>query len=480
VRYPFEEFPRDFPALARSMGLNPLEPNAYEIVGRDLLNRAKPHVATAVLRKAVELRPRSAQARRSLAHALARLGGCHEQALVEFRRAVRLNPHCPRTAVDLAHYLFLCGGRDEACQRCEEIIEDHPNLAPAYCLLDSIRGWTPRELGWAESLVGRRSVVGSDKVRLLFALAQAYDRRGAHDQAFQYCRRANRMQKAIHGDRFCPRAHQAYIDLTVRCFPADLFQAKRTLGIRSDMPILIVGMPRSGTTLVEQILCSHPSVLGGGELRWVGNAAAALPSLLGTGRPYPLCASLLSKTVASRLAHGYLRYLRGSGKTASRVTDKMPGNYLYLGFVALLLPGTKVIHCTRDPRDACLSCYFTDFLEPAMAFTCNLDHLVAYYKAYARLMRHWRQSLVLPILDVRYEQLVAEPEPTIRELLGFCNLEWNDACLRFPENRRPVLTASASQVRRSIYVSSVGRWKHYEHHVKQTFEGVHLDSGHDC
>jgi sulfotransferase family protein len=231
-------------------------------------------------------------------------------------------------------------------------------------------------------------------------------------------------------------------------------------------PLFIVGMPRSGTSLVEQILASHPQVHGGGELDVMFKAAtAAMQKLSRQGwAEFPQYFNRLSLGTADELADIYLQPLIALNPAAQRITDKMPLNFLHVGLIALLFPQSRVIHCRRDPMDTCLSCFMTDFAA-GNEFSYDLTALGHFHRQQERLMAHWKSVLDLPIFDVNYEQLVSDPQPQTRRLLEFAGLSWNDKCLRFHENDRFVNTASNEQVRRPMYKSSVQRWKNYEKHL---------------
>jgi hypothetical protein len=239
------------------------------------------------------------------------------------------------------------------------------------------------------------------------------------------------------------------------------------LGVSSELPVFIVGMPRSGTSLVEQILASHPSVMGAGELRDIGRCAERLKTRLNSTEDYPACLVELDQETASELAEQYLERLKSICTDEIRVTDKMPGNFLRLGLVAMLLPGARVIHCRRHPLDVCLSCYFQDFIRRSgLSYAFDLQNLGEYHTQYAKLMEHWRHVLPLRLLEVDYEQLVDEPEKMSRHLVEFCGLPWDPACLEYHKTQRNVWTASSWQVRQPIYTQSVGRWKHYETYLQ--------------
>ncbi len=220
-------------------------------------------------------------------------------------------------------------------------------------------------------------------------------------------------------------------------------------------------MPRSGTTLVEQILSRHPLVFAAGETNDGGRLIARLPGLLGAAEGYPRCVARLDRATAQdRGRRVPAQAIAARGGEAARVTDKSPLDYLYLGLLAALFPRARVIHCRRDARDVCLSCYFQYFRSGGFAW--DLGDTGRYYRPYERLMDHWRAVLPVEPLEVVYEDLVADQEAVSRRMVAFCGLAWDERCLAFHESRRPVHTASKLQVRRPIYTTSVGRWRHYE------------------
>jgi len=234
--------------------------------------------------------------------------------------------------------------------------------------------------------------------------------------------------------------------------------------VRSDRPVFIVGMPRSGTSLIEQILASHPQVFGAGELTDIVRLPLSLHTMLGTERKYPQCLSLLTQDRIDTFAQHYLDKLASLSPDASRVIDKMPGNFMHLGFIELLFPDARIIHCMRDPLDTCLSCYFQDFSR-SHPYSYDLENLGAFYNEYRKIMQHWRSVLSIPMYEIQYEELVADQEMKSRELVEFCGLEWDERCLNFHETKRYVGTASYDQVRQPMYKKSAGRWKNYENRI---------------
>jgi hypothetical protein len=240
------------------------------------------------------------------------------------------------------------------------------------------------------------------------------------------------------------------------CTP-DFFERVRGFGLESDLPVFVVGLPRSGTTLVEQILASHSQVFGAGEIKLGQNTMNALG---GPGTDFIEGLGRLDRPTAQRLASRHLEKLRALSPAALRIADKMPDNYLYLGPLASLFPLAKLIHCRRDLRDVAVSCWMTHFGE--LPWANDQQHMASRFQQYQRLMEHWRKVLPVPLLEVDYEETVGDLEGTARKLVAWCGLAWEPSCLEFHRAKRPVRTASAIQVRQPVFSTSVGRWKHYE------------------
>jgi tetratricopeptide (TPR) repeat protein len=293
---------------------------------------------------------------------------------------------------------------------------------------------------------------------LRFALAREIEATGAHDAAFAAYRRANDLRAAQFPTD--PRAYDA--DARSEGLDAAFFAARRDLGDPSARPVFVVGMMRSGTTLVEQILASHSAVRGHGELTDIRQFAYTLPQTLGA--PYPDCLAQLDAPTARSLAALYLARLDRDAPQAVRSIDKLPHNFEHLGLIALLFPNARIIHCTRDKRDTCLSNYFLDF-GAQNAFTYDLAALDRYWRHYQRLMTHWQAVLPNPILTVPYEALVTEPEAWSRRMVAFLGLEWDERCLAPHETRRPVYTESLWQVRQPINAGAIGRSAPYAAHL---------------
>ena len=285
-----------------------------------------------------------------------------------------------------------------------------------------------------------------------FSLAQMLDELGNYPEAFEAATRAN----LIRGGRFDSSAHTRWVDQVIEQAPTTAGEGAETDG----RPVFILGMPRSGTSLLEQILSGHSALYAAGELPFIGDIAARTPAWLNAGSDAGELAGL---------GREYLELLPAEAGAAKLVSDKMPLNFLYLGLIAAILPGARLIHCLRDPRDVAVSCYFQDFVDPALAFSFDLRQTADYYRDYWRLMAHWRERLAQPILEIHYENLVGDIEQQTKRVLEFLGLPMEQACLSFHEREREVKTASHAQVRRRLYQSSVGRYRNYQEQIARLF-----------
>jgi tetratricopeptide (TPR) repeat protein len=291
---------------------------------------------------------------------------------------------------------------------------------------------------------------------LRFAAAYVYERARRYDDAFAHFLCGNRLRDVS----FSAKHHDGDIDALMVAFDGAFFERVSGWGNPSDIPVFILGLPRSGTTLVEQIVASHPRVFGAGELDAFSHIADRMSTTLEPREPYPACMARLDQETVGRLAGEHLAMLRRLAPEASRITDKMPGNYLRIGLITALFPKARIVHCRRDPMDTCLSIFCQSFLG-GHPYAYDLTNLGRYYRAYQRLMDHWRRVLPTAMLEIDYEETVADPEAISRRLLEFCGLEWDERCLRFYESERAVHTASYAQVRRPVYSTSVHKWKTY-------------------
>ncbi len=422
------------------------------------------------LARAVRLAPREPDLIVGHGAMLLRLGRLDE-AIAAADRALSLRPGDPNAASCKAEALFRLRRFDEAAAAIEPFIgEGKPIHLPIAMALATLAQRIHREdeaIAMLEKCRVAPGLPAAERLRVLISLTELLDAKGRYDDAFAACQEANTLKQR----RPDIDAYHASLDAMLSAWSKDVVSGLPRASLETELPVYIVGMPRSGTSLVEQILASHPGVHGGGERRDIGRAIADIEGGR-TRAPYHLQhPEALTRKVVDRTARKVADTLRAVAPQADRVTDKNPDNYLHLGLISLLFPKARIIHCVRDAMDICLSCYLTSigrrgpggFSEHA--FADSLEDLGRWHRNYERVMAHWKSVLSLNMLEVRYEDLVQDFESTARRLVEFTGLPWDDACLRYHESRRVVGTPSMDQVRRPIYASSVGRWKNYESHL---------------
>jgi len=454
----------------RAAELRPGPAQAHFQLGNALRNLERYEEAIACYEAALERDPGYALALNNLGYCLDQLGRPAE-AMAHFERALALEPGLAEIHANMGMCLQNQGRFDEAIGAYRRAIELKHDFGDAYFNLASNKRYRASEddIAAMRELLARPDVSADARIGVHFALAKVHEDRDDVDQAFD-CYRAGNALKAERMP-FDPAQFRDYVDRVIETFSAAFFRERQGFGAVSDVPVFIVGMPRSGSSLVEQIVSSHPQVYGAGERQDMRITVGDLPAILNAGEPFPECTARLGAATARRLGQDYLASLRRDAPESPRITDKMLGNYLRFGLIALILPGARVVHCRRDPVDTCLSCYFQNFAH-GLRFTYDLRHLGAVYRGYERLMAHWREVLPLPILDVQYEELVADLEGKSRELVAFLGLDWDERCLAFHEQQREVRTASFWQVRQPLYRSSAGRWRRYQKHLGPLLEAL--------
>jgi tetratricopeptide (TPR) repeat protein len=426
----------------------------------DLLTILKRH-AEAVFhyRKAVELKPDDAKAHSNMGHTLDALGR-HEESLACFRRALAIAPKLAEAHAGEGHALLILGRTEEARAAFEKSVELAPRRGDFRLGLAEAMRFSegdPQLASMTALAEDIDALAENERMPLHFALGKAYADVGAHEKAFPHFLAGNaQRRREFHYDEV---GTLAMMERVKAAFTRELFRQKAGLGDASEIPVFIVGMPRSGTTLVEQMLAAHPKVIGAGEPEWMSSAAQTLQSRDGLG--FPELIPALGASELRAVASAYLDALGAYSPGFERVVDKMPSNFLLVGLIHLVFPNARIVHIARDPVDTCVSC-FSKLFGRGVLYSYDLAELGRYYVGYRSVMARWRD--VLPsgaMIDVLYEDLVADFETEARRIVAFAGLEWDARCLRFHETVRPVLTASALQVRRPVYKDSVGRWQAY-------------------
>jgi tetratricopeptide (TPR) repeat protein len=455
-------------AFRRALELAPGRVETYAALGSALLELGRLDEALSCHRRAIELRPNDVAAHYMLGLTLFRAHRM-EESEASYRKALSLDPKFAKAWFGLGNTLIAQGRFDEGLPSLRRALASDPDLAEAYEIL-AFNGQSAdneAELDHLRALLKRTDRPALDRIAAGFALGAFLDNADRYDDAFPSFAEANTLCRnflAEAGQRFDAELLEREVDrLIERCTPA-LFSTAAGFGNPAELPVFIVGMPRSGTSLVEQIAASHSRVYGASEREDVGRICEAV---LAHNRDKPI--EEWDMDFARQLADDHVARLRALGGEAARVIDKTPDNIYHLGIIAVLFPGARVIFCRRDPRDTCLSCYFLRFGE-GHAFACDLADCGRQFLEVERLADHWRRVLPLAMLTVDYENLIADPENESRRLIEFLGLEWEPACLEFHRTERPVFSAASWQVRQPIYSRSVGRWRRYERHLGLLFE----------
>jgi tetratricopeptide (TPR) repeat protein len=413
--------------------------------------------ATASYRQALVLQPDYAPAHLSLGLAL-RQQRRPADAESACRAALDIDPNYVEALSFLGELLADRGRFAEAEELFQRAITINPDFSSGYASIATHRKMTSADTAWlkgAEALLEKRRPLGHE-IGLRYALGKYFDDVRQYDEAFNHYRQANELTRR-YGSKYDGTKLEQRVDRIIRKFDATFMRPNQDQGSASELPVFIVGMPRSGTSLAEQILASHPAVFGAGEVIFWNAAYDAYRD-----------AELDGKTDAALIpdmAADYINRLTAMSGPALRVVDKMPANFLYAGLIHAAFPKARIIHMQRHPIDTCLSIYFQNFFNIG-PYANDFDNLAHYYRQYLRITDHWRA--VLPAttwLEVPYEALIDDQEGWTRRMLDFIGLPWDPKCLDFHQTDRVVITASKWQVRQKISKSSAGRWRNYEKFV---------------
>lgn len=421
-------------------------------------------------RRAVESAPNVAEFWFGLAYALHENREV-EQSLAACLKVVELSPGRPDVWVLRGDNLTMLGDFDRAEHCYREALARNPTVADAMAGLARISRLKlePDRIARLQGLVEDMSRSRHDRIAAGFALGTALDGEERYDEAFSSFARANALVREGAGqDGRSPDlvALGRRVDWLIDVFSRELFEEVGGCGDPSDLPVFVVGMPRSGTTLVEQIAASHPEVVGTGERKDVPEIATRLEGGAALRDP-----RAWDKVEMRREAQDYIAQLRQTARRATRVTDKLPDNILLLGHIALLWPRARIVICRRDLRDIALSCFFQNFRDGA-SWSSSLTDCAARVCEIERLLCHWRKVLPSATLEISYESLVNDLEGEGRRLIDFLGIEWHDSCLDFYRTERLVMGSSSWQVRQPIYSGSVGRWKNYSKHIEPLWAGL--------
>ncbi len=413
---------------------DPSNSDAWHLLGTIEIARGNFPAAHDLISKALLLKPDCAIYHHNLGFVLGALSRMPE-AVASYRRAVELAPDYAEALFNLAQMVRVKAG--------------DPMIAAV------------------DRLLAKTDLSDQDRCFIEFAAGKIHANLGHHDRAFGHYAAGNAARKAKPKEA----TGRAYLErILAQSVPAP---ATRTVEDKAagKTPVFIVGMPRSGTSLAEQVLASHPSVHGAGELPLIERICNTLPHRSPGRAPYPECLATVPEDALAELAGSYLKHAAAQAGDVRIITDKSPLNFRHLGLIARLFPDARIVHCRRDALDTCLSCYFQNFSN-GQDYSFDLSDLGRFYGDYRWMMAQWAERLPIPIFDLDYEALVKDLEGTGRKLLEFCGLDWHPDCNRFFETERPVLTASRAQVRRPVYTTSIGKWRPYEKHLGPLIEAL--------
>jgi tetratricopeptide (TPR) repeat protein len=457
---------RAFDAMKQALIIDPTRAETYLSLGNLLVDARQLEDAIGCFERAVAYDPLMAKTHTRLAQELSHRGDV-ERAESLFRRSLSLDADDVDSWFGLGRTLEDLGQADVALSCYRNVLERQPGHALAlghYLALakgDEGQEWIDQ----LEPVLDRTDGLPEAKALMGYGLTKWYDRRGRFREAASAGIRANAARRTAAGP-FNRPALAARIDAIMDAYPAEFFVTRRHVGIGTDQPVFIVGLPRSGTTLTEQILSAHPLLHGAGELPDLARLAA-ISLEEDDAAPWQAALRLDDTMTGHRLAHEYLNALRYSAQPhCRRISDKQPLNFFHLSFAALLFPNARVLHCRRDARDNALSIWMENF-SGDQTYATDFGDLAYFMTEYRRLMAHWRENLPLPILEIQYEDTVADLEGQARRIMTFLKVPWDDRCLDFHTIDRAVQTPSRWQVRQPIYTRSVGRWRQYRTYLPE-------------
>jgi len=459
-------------AYQTALTIRPDFPQAHNKLGDVLQKLGRPIEAEAHYRRAIGIAPNVAHSHRNLGDVLAALNR-NQEAILAYKRAITLGCADAKmyNRLGVAHNIL--GETEDAFRAFQRAVAIEPCNAEMHLNLATCKPFASgdeRLIALERLSEDPKSLSENDQVALHFALGKAFDDLKQPERAFHHLRAGNKLKRSqITYDEAETRQQFQRIRAT---FTADLLANKTGFGDPSTLPVFVVGMPRSGTTLIEQILASHPKVFGAGERLDIAHVIAGLSGASGAESDFPEVVTGATGESLRGAGSRYLDRISSLGPNSERIVDKMPFNFQFIGLIYLALPNARVIHVRRDPLDTCFSCY-SQLFSGRQPYAYDLAELGRCYRAYDGLMNHWRK--VLPhrfILDVHYEKVVEDLEGEARRMLEYCGLAWHEACLKFYETRRPVLTASFAQVRQPIHPRSIGRWRPYRQMLQPLVEAL--------
>ncbi|MCP4238078.1 MAG: tetratricopeptide repeat protein [Aestuariibacter sp.] len=454
----------------KAIEIDPGHKAAHLGLGQVLIKQSKIDEAIISIRKALAIDPRNAEIHIELGYALGDQGNL-DQAIAAYRKAIDIDPENGHAYRGLATTLSDFGEIEQAENAFRQAFQLNPDLSEVFRSLARNKKFSEYDddMRTMEALYAKDEISEEQKMHLAFGLGKAYEDLKEYDKSIEFAIEANRLKWGSI-DYSIEQEQDVFTNLK-KIFTKEFFADRADLGNPDPTPIFVLGMIRSGTSLTEQIIASHPEVYGAGELTLLPRLASELCK---TGPDDKLldCLPAVAATDLQKTAAEYITCLREYSANARHITNKLPQNFVFVGLIKLLLPNAKIIHCKRDPMDNCLS-VFKNYFASGQYYSYNMETLGQYYNLYADLMKHWETVLPGFVYHSQYEDLIANQEPESRKLLEFCGLPWDEACLSFHKTQRKVKTASNAQVRQPIYKDSVKLADRYGDKLKPLEDAIY-------
>lgn len=447
--------------------LQPDNTTAMCNIAMTLLDLGERDAAAEYCDKAISIQPEYA-AMYTLKGAILSSQGQFELAILNYQKANALDNSNIEVIAGWADALIKLGMNSEAYELIAPHITTEINnvtLAATYANTHAIHGNSNNACKILEGLLNKHNLTHKERLQLHFSAGKLYDKIGSYDKAFSHFQRGNNYAAR----EYTTQSDDTFFNNIKTSFTRDRLSILKHSVQSGVLPVFIVGMPRSGTSLTEKILSRHSKTHAAGELPDIPNISNILTDKSGNTIRFPEDIHLVEDKCINQLSRQYLDKLASLANRESVVTDKLPHNFLFLGLIELLFPKSRIIHCIRNPIDTCLSNYFQYFSSP-LNYAYKLENIANHYNQYHSLMSHWKDNLDLDILEIEYEDLVKNQENTSRKIINFCGLEWEDECLSFYESNEITRTASYEQTQQPIYKQSVDRWKNYKKHIKQLID----------
>ena len=423
--------------------------------------------AESYYKKSIELDKNIPESQNNLANLYLFLNK-HDKAIGHFKKAIEINPKFLIAHFNLGVFYKSIGKFNVAINHLKIAIQLNKNFFAAHRALSQIIKFdlNNENFNMLKEIYNDEKIKKNEKIEVIFSLGKAFEDFKEYKKAFEYYDEANNLRRKNISFSI-KKEKKEFIDIK-KIFNNNIFNKFKGFGNVENKAIFILGMPRSGTTLVEQILSNHPKVYGGDELNFIPDLIK--DNFVNENNQYDLKKiNFFTEKTLKKIAKDYLTKLNNLSNKHEKVTDKLPINFKWIGLIKLILPNSKIVHCTRNSRDICFSIFKNYFINPQLNFACNLEDIVYFYNLYNDLMKYWKKTLPEFIYELNYEKIINNPESEIRGLIKFCDLDWNSKCLEFYNNKRVIKTSSDTQVRRKIYKTSINSWKNYEDNLKDKF-----------